>query len=400
MESSNIPQQETEIPATRQFRRGRLTWASYWMLGYFAYLEAVLGPLMPFLRSDLRLSYTIASLHFSAFACGAVVMGATGDRLTQRWGRRASFWAGALGMAAGAMMVALSPMAVGTIAGAFLMGLLGDLLLITIQAALADFHGLWSSVALTEANVAASGFAILAAVSVGIITGAGLGWRLAVLPALTVLALAGARFWSLRFPAATPKPSTGGAEAARSAKLPWRYWVLWSLIAVETGLEWCIVYWGASFLATWVGFPRADAATSMGLFFLAMLVGRFAGSRLSRALPGLALVMASLLIALGGFLLFWLAPLPLVRLTGLFLLGLGLANIYPLGVALAAGTAPGQADQANARLAIAGGLSALAAPAVLGALADAIGIGSAFGIVIPMLLLALLIAWAASRARD
>ncbi|HEU4784519.1 MAG TPA: MFS transporter, partial [Ktedonobacterales bacterium] len=145
--------------APQRFLRERLTWASYWMLGYFAFLEAILGPLMLFIRSDLRLSYTLASLHFSAFALGAVVMGIFADRLTRRWGRRAAFWGGGIGMAAGALLVALSPVAASTILGAFMMGLLGGLLIITLQAALADRHQRFSSVALTEANVFASGFA-------------------------------------------------------------------------------------------------------------------------------------------------------------------------------------------------------------------------------------------------
>ena len=69
--------------APQRFVRVRLTWASYWMFGYFAFLEAVLGPLMPFIRGDLHLSYLLASLHFSAFALGAMAMGTVGDRLTR-----------------------------------------------------------------------------------------------------------------------------------------------------------------------------------------------------------------------------------------------------------------------------------------------------------------------------
>jgi MFS family permease len=135
----------------------------------------------------------------------------------------------------------------------------------------------------------------------------------------------------------------------------------------------------------------------MAAFFLAMLIGRVIGSRLTRAFPGLLVLAASLGIALVGFPLFWLVPLPLMRVVGLFIVGLGLANVYPLGVALATEAAPGQADRASARLSIAAGLSALIAPFILGALADHIGIGQAFGIAIPLLVLALLAAGLAGR---
>src|SRR5690242_14737509 len=105
--TTTIIQEAENSTAPQRFHRERLTWASYWMLGYFAFLEAILGPLMPFIRGDLRLSYTLASLHFSAFALGAVVMGILADRISQRWGRRVAFWGGGIGMAAGALLVAL-----------------------------------------------------------------------------------------------------------------------------------------------------------------------------------------------------------------------------------------------------------------------------------------------------
>ena len=48
------------------FVRDRFTWLAYLMLGYYAYLQAANGPLMPFLRADLGINYTTGGLHFSA----------------------------------------------------------------------------------------------------------------------------------------------------------------------------------------------------------------------------------------------------------------------------------------------------------------------------------------------
>ena len=55
---------------------------TYGLVGYFAFMETVLGPIMPFLRTELDLDYTTASLHFSAFALGAVLLGLFGDKLS------------------------------------------------------------------------------------------------------------------------------------------------------------------------------------------------------------------------------------------------------------------------------------------------------------------------------
>src|SRR5215208_1100131 len=60
--------------------RDRATWAAYLLLGLFAYLETAVGPSMPFLRRGLDLSYTVASLHFTAFAAGGVAAGLTAER--------------------------------------------------------------------------------------------------------------------------------------------------------------------------------------------------------------------------------------------------------------------------------------------------------------------------------
>lgn len=54
----------------KPFVRVRFTWLAYLMLGYYSYLNSTLGPILPFLRSELELSYSLAGLHVSAFALG------------------------------------------------------------------------------------------------------------------------------------------------------------------------------------------------------------------------------------------------------------------------------------------------------------------------------------------
>src|SRR5215210_2489574 len=182
--------------ARTAFARDSVTWMIYGLIGFFAFLETVLGPLMPFLRRELDLGYTAASLHFSAFAFGAVLLGFFGDRLVGRWGRRAALWGGAFGMACGAVLLISSPSAAGTVSATFAMGICGALLLVTSQAVLSDRNGEWNAVALTEANVTASACAISAPLLVGASAASGLGWRTALLFPAVVLALLAARFFS------------------------------------------------------------------------------------------------------------------------------------------------------------------------------------------------------------
>ncbi len=366
------------------FVRDRRTWAAYLLLGLFAYLETVLGPVMPFLREELGLSYAVASLHFSAFAIGAIISGLTGERVVRRIGRAAALWGGIAGMSAGALLVAFSPVVGGAILGTFIMGLIGTISLMANQAVLADIHGAQRTIALAESNVAATTCAVLAPLIVGVLAASGLGWPLAlVLAAPWVLGL-WLVFRQVRFPNIQPAPVT----ASGSTTLPPVFWVLAAVLFLVAAVEWCMAYWGAEFLASVVGLEPAFAASAMTLFFVAMVGGRFIGSRLAWRFASAHLLYVALVIALAGFLLFWLAPGAALSLIGLFVAGLGIANFYPLTVGVATGAVPELIDIATARLAVAGGAALLLAPLGVGAIADLFGMRWGFGIVAPLLIAA------------
>ena len=381
--------------AQAAFARDSATWMTYGLVGFFAFMETVLGPIMPFLRRELDLGYAAASLHFSAFALGAVLLGFFGDRIVGRWGRRAALWGGAFGMAAGALLLILGQSAWGTVPATFAMGICGALLIVTSQAVLSDRHGEYSAVALTESNVTASACAIIAPLLVGASAASGLGWRAALVLPAGALVLLAARYFSQ--PLDLPPNAAENDAPADAPTLPPLYWAFWVLVALGVASEWCVGYWGADFLADGTGLTRPAAATSLTAYFAAMLAGRVVSSRLARTLPPAILLAATLFLALFGFPLFWLSPGTLLALAGLFVTGLGIGGVYPLGVSAAIASAPGNTDAAAARLSVGGGGAILVAPFVLGALADRVGIGTAFGIVVPMLLAALVLALIAGR---
>jgi fucose permease len=377
------------------FARDPATWMTYGLVGYFAFMETVLGPIMPFLRTELNLDYTTASLHFSAFALGAVLLGLFGDRVSGRWGRFASLWGGALAMTGGVAFLVSVPSPWVTVPATFVMGLCGALVLVTSQALLSDAHGEYGAVAVTESNVTASACAISAPLLVGTSAAAGLGWRPAlVVPAAVLILLAAVFFFR---PPTLPQAAAKSDEPADGHGLNARYWALWALVALGVASEWCVAYWGADFLADGTGLTRAASATSLTAFFAAMLLGRVASSRLARTVSPTVLLAATLGLALAGFPLFWFSPGSVLTLAGLFVTGLGIGSVYPLGISAAIASAPGNSDAAAARLTIGAGGALLVAPFVLGALADRIGISTAFGIVVPMLLAALLLALVAGR---
>src|SRR5918997_3057085 len=301
------------------FARDPITWTAYGLVGYFAFTMTVLGPIMPFLREEQGLGYAAASLHFSAFALGGVLVGLLGDRVLVRWGRREALWGGAAGMALGALLLVLSPGAGATVPAALAMGVCGALLLVASEALLSDRHGEWSAVALSESNVAASACAISAPLLVGAFAASGLGWRPALVAPVAALALLAAfTFSRSQGPRERDVVVAGEGGAPPGPRtLPPRYWAFWALVTLGVASEWCVGYWGADFLADGTGLTRPAAATSLTAFFAAMLLGRIASSRLARILPPAVLLAATLFVAFLGFPLFWLSLGTLLALAGL-----------------------------------------------------------------------------------
>ncbi|MBN1965535.1 MAG: MFS transporter, partial [Anaerolineae bacterium] len=346
------------------------------------------------LRDELKLSYTVGGLHFSALALGLVIGGLVTDRAVRRWQRPVVFWGGGAGMALGALIVGVGRWEAITIAGSWVMGFLGTFLLTTIQSGLADRHGPNRAVALTESNIGASFCAGLAPLFVGGFQRAGIGWRGGVL--LPVVLWIVLTLWYRREPIPTAQPSERKAHAAGGA-LPRIFWVYWAVLLFSVAAEWSIAFWGADFLASEGGLQKADASSVMSFFFVAMVIGRLLGSRLTRVMDTSRLLLGALAIALGGFALFWLAPLGGLRIVGLFVAGLGIANLFPFVLAIGVSISPEQSDAASARIVLGAGVAILVAPQLLGTMADQIGVWSAYGLVAVVLVIAAGIAVFARR---
>jgi fucose permease len=123
--------------------------------------------------------------------------------------------------------------------------------------------------------------------------------------------------------------------------------------------EWCLVFWGADFLENAVGLPEATAATLLTVF--------------------------------------WLAGRAWLNVAGLFVVGLGFSNLFPLAMSATVGAAPEQANAASARISLGAGLAILIVPLTLGGFADQVGIFNAYGLVAVLLVVATSLALLANR---
>jgi len=168
-------------------------------------------------------------------------------------------------------------------------------------------------------------------------------------------------------------------------------------IVLAVSVEFCMISWSADYLETRLNLPRADAAQSVSLFLAAMIVGRMAVSRLVLRFTAQRVVIASILMAGIGFAVFWTVDKVALNLAGLFVMGLGVAGLYPLLLSMAIGVARDNATQASARATLASGTAILALPLALGRLADFIGIQQAYGIVTVLLAGVFIITLATAR---
>jgi fucose permease len=362
----------------KTFQRDRFTWLAYLLLAFYGYFLNILGPITPFLKAELKLSYTVSSLHFTAFAVGILLVGLGGNILIGRIGQWRLLWLSAFGMGASALVLLAGRSVVVTVGASFCMGLVGSLILVIVPSSLSDRHGELRSVALSEANVTASLVSTLAPLLVGWSAALPGGWRLA----LGTVALA-PLFMRLGFGGAALPQSAAQSETPSPSRkpLPMLFWVYWGTLFLAVAAEFCMISWSADYLETSLGLLKVDAARAVSLFLAGMILGRLAGSRLVQRFPVPWVVLASILVAGSGFGIFWSAHTPFPGLAGLFLTGLGIAGLYPLLLSLAIGAAGDQTVQASARLTLASGCAILALPLVLGRLADQIGIRPAYGVV-------------------
>jgi predicted MFS family arabinose efflux permease len=357
-----------------EFQRDRMTWVAYAMLAWFAYLQASPGLVVPHLRDELHMSYSSGGLHVAAFAAGSLVAGFVAARAEHGAGRKALFWLSALAMAAGTILLAAGRTELVTLTAMLVMGIGGGLLLITIQALLADRHGPRRTIALTEANVAASAAYVLLVGALALAAATGAGWRAALLAVLAVPLLAFALSRREPLDAPPPPPKDHGS-------LPLAFWVAAAMLFCSTGAEWCVTGWGASFLKDATGVSTDTAVTLMGGYFAGVLAGRLTGSILARRYAAHRLLAGALGLTAVGFAILWPATNPAVALAGLIVLGLGLGNLFPLGLSVTVGLAPDHAQLASGRAVLVTSAAVLLAPLTVGALADATSISAALSVV-------------------
>lgn len=142
--------------------------------------------------------------------------------------------------------------------------------------------------------------------------------------------------------------------------------------------EGAMLDWGAVFLDEARGMDPARAGIGYVVFALAMTVMRLAGDRLVAAVGWMRIVVGGALLAAAGFVLATLVASPVAAVAGFALVGIGCANIVPVMFTLAGRQAAMPESLAIPAVTTLGYAGVLAGPALIGFLAQATSLATAF----------------------
>ncbi|NYE46808.1 MFS family permease [Spinactinospora alkalitolerans] len=377
--------------------RARLAVVGLFFSNGFAYANVV--PWLPAIKDDLGLSNTALGTAIAAMPLGALLLGMLAGPLIARLGSgRASVLAAVL-LAWVLPLVALAPNWPALAAVLFCIGTLDSWTDSAMNAhglrvqrrygrtIINTFHAVWS----------------VSAVGGGLLGAAMAGLRVPMPAHLTLVAvlLTAAALSAARFLLPGPEHTERGAASetpAPGAALPLLVrsapvlLALAALLMMAGGIEDSAASWGAVYM-------RDEIMTSAflaGLPFVAcqglMTVGRLTGDRLTDRFGAVAVTRTGALLAAVGLGTALLFPTPATVIIGFGLSGLGVATLFPLGLA-AAGDIPGvRSGDGVTIVAWLARVGFLCFPPLVGTVADASSLGTGLLIIPVAALVAALLA--------
>ena len=211
--------------------------------------------------------------------------------------------------------------------------------------------------------------------------------HLTAIAAVVAVTVAGAARWLRVRDRATAGTSAPRFAIPRGALLPIALICFASAVGEGTASDWSGIH-----LADVVRVPESRVTWGYVAFTAAMTVARLLGDRVTRRVGAATVVRTGGAIAAVGFVLVATVPLLPVALLGFALAGVGLASIVPLTFS-AAGRVARSPGEGVAAVATVGYGGFLAAPPLIGALAEA------FDLRVPLFLIGVVVLGLTLRAR-
>ena len=159
-----------------RLERDRRTWLTYGQLGVYGWFLYGFGPALTLLRDEQGFTRTVAGLHGTALAVGALLSALTVAALVSRFGRVTMIWTGLVIVCLGILLFTSLTALPATLGGAFLCSFGGSYIVTCTATVLAALHGPSGPAAITEANAVAAGVGAVSPLAVGLAFALG-SWR-------------------------------------------------------------------------------------------------------------------------------------------------------------------------------------------------------------------------------
>ena len=336
-----------------------------------------LGMVMAELRERMHLSGAITSMHTAFFGWGLVGAGLSGFWIVAHIRRDLLLRMALCGSAVGALIFISRERLAFTLLGALVIGVSGAMITMTIPIILADHHGEGYADALAATNAFPGLVGMVFPITMGLALSRDWGWRGVFAPFVVALAAA-----SVLVLGVTRRPAVPAVEVARTPvtellrRRPTRR--RWLMLVVAIMVEFGANSWAVAYLREVGGISSGVATAMFSIIAAGMFAARLAYPAITRGrapqrVEGLGFAMTAF-----GVLLVWGGPSPVARALGLLVQGLGLAVLYPLGVARLFECTDADTESLGALAALASGVAITIGPMLIGTLADAIGLRWAF----------------------
>lgn len=333
------------------------------------------APLVPFARERLAIDDAMLGLLLLCLGIGSIFSMLVVGALNSRYGSRVFILAGGFGLALMLPCLALasSPFAMG-VAILLFGGVLGaidvamNVHAVEVERAaprplLSGFHGLFS----------VGGF--LGAGMMTVLLSVGVSPLVSTLVASFLMMVA-------MFVAGPRLLKSVPASQGTLFVLPRGIVLLLAVLAAAIFLaEGAILDWSALLITEVKLVEVAQGGLGYMLFAIAMTIGRLGGDAVTERLGDGVTLFWGGIIAVLGFVVLLLAPVTVVALSGFVLIGLGASNIVPVLFRLAGSQQVMPSGLAVAAISTVGYAGVLAGPAVIGFVAQAVGLRAAFWMV-------------------
>jgi fucose permease len=357
---------------------------------------SILGPSLPGIAGRTGVSLTQAGILFTLFAGGSLLATLSLAWLVDRPLRHGLLAGGSLLMAVTLWLFAASSGLAGAGVTIAMAGLAMSGTGTVPNVLLAEWYGKRAPAMLNILHMVAATGSFCGPLAVGLATRAGVGYA-AVFVGLGVLEALAGLLWLFARP---PRPEHHADAPRFSISLVRPVMLLILFILLYVGSEQTVGGWTYSYARETGTADAALAGAATSLFWLAMIGGRLAGSRILRRVECLPLLGACVLIGAAGVAIALLAR----SWIGFLWLGIGLAGlafgpVFPTTMAFGVQRQPERMGMVSSLLVAAGSFGAMSLPAAAGALIPITGVRGTIASVEAPLAIMLLCLWGLSARR-